>query len=164
MYLCVCTFIFSYLCVCMYLHGGMSVRCLCVCAYMGTDQLSVYLGDTISGYHVIAYDKLRVSYDNNDTRVPFPRMSKLIQVHIWRVSPKLQLSVTECPPPNQPLSLTKGKTPALPNINIFLSLQAKLLYNKNKITLLYADFKLFTFIAPTFLYASKVQKAGIHGP
>lgn len=164
MCICVCAHlsfhIYVYVCICM----GACLWGVCVCAYMGTDQLSVYLGDTISGYHVIAYDKLRVSYDNNDTRVPFPRMSKLIQVHIWRVSPKLQLSVTECPPPNQPLSLTKGKTPALPNINIFLSPQAKLLYNKNKITLLYADFKLFTFIAPTFLYASKVQKAGIHGP
>ena len=164
MCICVCAHlsfhIYVYVCICM----GACLWGVCVCAYMGTDQLSVYLGDTISGYHVIAYDKLRVSYDNNDTRVPFPRMSKLIQVHIWRVSPKLQLSVTECPPPNQPLSLTKGKTPALPNINIFLSPQAKLLYNKNKSTLLYADFKLFTFIAPTFLYASKVQKAGIHGP
>lgn len=164
MCICVCAHlsfhIYVYVCICM----GACLWGVCVCAYMGTDQLSVYLGDTISGYHVIAHDKLRVSYDNNDTRVPFPRMSKLIQVHIWRVSPKLQLSVTECPPPNQPLSLTKGKTPALPNINIFLSPQAKLLYNKNKITLLYADFKLFTFIAPTFLYASKVQKAGIHGP
>ena len=83
-YVCVCMCMCMNSCasVCVHLHGGMSVRCLCVCAYMGTDQLSVYLGDTVSGYHVIAYDKLRVSYDNNDIWVPFPRMSKLIQVHI----------------------------------------------------------------------------------
>ena len=126
---CVCEFTCK--CVCASAWGHVCEVFVCVCIH--GHRSTVNLGDTISGYHVIAYDKLRVLYDNNDTRVPFPKMSKLIQVCIWRVSLKLQLLVTEWPPQNQPLSLTKGKTLALPNINIFLSPEAKLLYTKIKL-------------------------------
>lgn len=54
LFISMCVYVNSRASVCVHLRGGMSVRCACVCAYMGADQLSVNLGDTVSGYHVIA--------------------------------------------------------------------------------------------------------------
>lgn len=49
-YVCVCEFTCKCVCASAWAH----VCDVCVCAYMGADQLSVNLGDTVSGYHVIA--------------------------------------------------------------------------------------------------------------
>ena len=79
-HICVCVCEFTCKCVCASAWGHVCEVFVCVCIH--GHRSTVNLGDTISGYHVIAYDKLRVLYDNNDTRVPFPKMSKLIQVCI----------------------------------------------------------------------------------